>query len=96
MPIECLAKVKDMFIFSCYTGLSYADIAKLSVEHVIVKEDESKWIIIHRTKTKIRSPIPLLPVALTILSKYLLKATSKPFMPIASNQKSERIFERDS
>jgi integrase/recombinase XerD len=34
LPSERLIKVRDVFIFSCYTGLSYADVSKLSHQHL--------------------------------------------------------------
>jgi len=61
--------IKDLFIFACYTGLSYSDIFKLS-EKEIVSENGKKKIVLFRTKTGVRSVIPLLPKALEILNKY--------------------------
>jgi len=82
--------VRDMFLFSCYTGLSYSDLRKLSCRHLSMKEDGSKWIVINRTKTGVRSAIPLLPRALEILDKYeppFVPDNDAPLMPVISNQK---------
>ncbi len=90
IELKRLVSVRDAFVLSCYTGLSYADIQKLRIGHIINKEYNSKWIIISRTKTEIRSPIPLLPKALKILNKYdAFEVTdkTKPLLPIGGNQK---------
>lgn len=65
-----LAIVKDLFLFQCYTGLAYSDMALLTAKDVSAGIDGNKWIIIRRKKTDIRSAIPLLPKALDIISKY--------------------------
>lgn len=65
-----LAIVKDLFLFQCYTGLAYSDMALLTAKDVSSGIDGNKWIIIRRKKTDIRSAIPLLPKALEILNKY--------------------------
>ncbi|WAC02698.1 site-specific integrase [Lacinutrix neustonica] len=67
---ERLDQVKDIFIFSCFTGLAYADVKKLSRNDIVIGIDGDKWIKIKRSKTETRSSIPLLPTALDILDKY--------------------------
>jgi len=49
--IERIEIVRDLFIFQCYTGLSYKDLAKLSNNHIQVGIDGNKWIYIKRSKT---------------------------------------------
>jgi site-specific recombinase XerD len=88
--IERLERVRDAFIFSCYTGLSYADICKLSIEHIVTDEEGEQYIIINRTKTKRLSRIPLLIPALLIIEKYNghpLTAKTRKLIPMLSNQK---------
>ncbi len=87
---ERLSRVRDMFIFSCYTGLSYSDIKKLSRINLVNKEDGIRWIVINRTKTGVRSAIPLLAKAILILDKYLgcqKTDVDGPLLPVLSNQK---------
>lgn len=85
-----LSIVRDIFVFACYTGLSYSDISKLGEDHIQLRDDGNKWIIISRTKTKSLCHIPILPNALEILKKYegfpeaLLKGR---VLPVESNQK---------
>ena len=59
-----------MFVFSCYTGLAYVDMQKLTADNLVIGIDGHKWIYTFRTKTKIKSNVPLLPPALAILEKY--------------------------
>jgi hypothetical protein len=55
-----LTRVRDVFVFSCYTGLAYADVSKLGSQH-LQRINDMDWIILDRTKTKNQSVIPLLP-----------------------------------
>lgn len=61
--------VRDLFIFQCYTGLSYTDLASLSKNDITERENRL-WIIKARQKTGIISVIPLLPQALDLIEKY--------------------------
>ena len=67
---ERLDKVRDIFVFSCYTGLAYADVSKLTPDHLARGVDGEWWINVNRTKTDTKSLIPLLPPALEIIRKY--------------------------
>jgi site-specific recombinase XerD len=90
ITIERLDKVRDAFLFSCYTGLSYSDLAKLTSKDITIDVDGKKKIVIYRQKTKSRSAIPLLPGALRIIEKYSnsIEAEIKgTLLPINSNQK---------
>ncbi len=88
--IQRLEQVRDVFLFCCFTGLAYSDVAKLSSHHLVTGIDGGKWIKINRTKTDTRSSIPLLPVAAAIIEKYAqhpkCNATQK-LLPVLSNQK---------
>ncbi len=87
--VERLDKVRDVFLFCCYTGLAYADVSKLNPYHLFKAEDGHKWIKISRTKTGTQSLIPVIPQALFILDKYKpLKnyANNELLLPIISNQ----------
>lgn len=81
--------VKDIFTFSCFTGLSYAEVKKLSEKEVVIGFDGKRWIKTKRTKTKSKCSIPILPVAEAILEKYSShpEVNSKRLLPILSNQK---------
>lgn len=82
--------IRDVFVFACYTGLAYAELQKLSDEHIHIGNDGEEWIIIDRTKTDIRCRIPLLPKAKVVLNKYKnfpLSENKRSLLPIHSNQK---------
>ena len=78
-----LQQVADMFVFCCYTGLPYQEMATLKKENLIDGFDGRKWINIYRQKTKKHLTIPLLTKAENILSKY---ENEKTLLPIISNQ----------
>lgn len=88
--IERLDIVRDMFVFSCYTGLSYVDMINLTPENIIAASDGDHWIRTCREKTLIPVNVPLLPKALAIIDKYKENERAlyggKVF-PILSNQK---------
>ncbi len=85
-----LDQVKDVFLFCCFTGLSYADVKKLSSDHIILDLNGQHWIKIKRKKTNTKSSIPLLPTAEEILKKYEefeRKSVDSLLLPVLSNQK---------
>ena len=69
-PIPRFEKAKDMFLFGCFTGLSYIDIKTLTSEHFEKDANGRIWIKKRRVKTDVLSRIPLLPMAKMILEKY--------------------------
>ena len=68
--ITRMEKVKDLFIFCCYTGLAYKEMALLKKENVVKEFDDNLWLHIKRSKTSKLYKVPLLPKALEILEKY--------------------------
>ncbi|MFK2747928.1 site-specific integrase [Bacteroides fragilis] len=69
-PIPRFERAKDMFLFGCFTGLSYIDIKTLTPEHFEKDGSGRIWIKKRRVKTGVLSRIPLLPIAKLILDKY--------------------------
>lgn len=87
---EKLEKVKDVFIFACYTGLSYIDIKELRSNQIIKGIDGNDWIYTKRAKTDEIVKIPLLPKAQKIIKKYKNKpevVVTGLLLPVYSNQK---------
>ncbi len=83
--------VRDMFVFCCYTGLSYIDVQKLNEDNIVRHIDGNLWIQAERTKTKSKLGIPLLPTAIAILEKYENHpkvVNGECVLPVLSNQKS--------
>ena len=71
-PVEKpqLQFVRDMFIFSTFTGLAYADFKRLRTSDITQAEDGSWWIHIRRQKTDTLSSVRLLDIPLRIVEKY--------------------------
>lgn len=87
---ERVQQVRDVFVFSCYTGLSYADVKKLSRKEILPGIDGDKWIMTSRAKTDTSSRIPLLKQALVIIEKYKEHPRCENegiVLPVLSNQK---------
>jgi hypothetical protein len=61
ISIARLASVRDLFLFSCYTGFAYVDVAHLTSDHVRISIDGKKWLIKNRQKTDISERVPILP-----------------------------------
>jgi site-specific recombinase XerD len=86
-----LELVRDVFIFCCYTGLSYSDVKKLTKNNLVKGIDGEMWIKTNRVKTNTPSNIPLLPTALMILDNYkdhIEVVNNDVLLPVLSNQKS--------
>ena len=85
-----IEQVRDVFLFCCYTGLSFIDVQKLAPSHIRVGADGHQWIITKREKTSVAAHIPLLPIALEILEKYdghPICEDKGRILPVSSNQK---------
>jgi site-specific recombinase XerD len=88
--IERIDQVRDIFLFSCYTGLAYVDVKQLTKNHINLGIDGNKWIFTNRQKTESPSHVPLLPMAEELINKYKehpqCVIEGKVF-PVLSNQK---------
>jgi integrase len=87
---ERLQKVRDIFLFCCYTGLSYVDVQKLKRSEIIDGFDGRKWLSIKRQKTDTPSKIPLLAVPLQILDRYsdhIQCISQDRLLPVMTNQR---------
>ena len=85
-----LMSVRDAFLISCFTGLAYSDLKKLSKLNIVKGTDGKQWIKINRTKTDVKSSIPILPVVNNIIEKYKNHPTCQErnvLLPVLSNQK---------
>jgi len=70
ITIKRLDTIRDIFIFACYTGFAYIDVATLTDAHLKIGVDGKKWLIKPRQKTGISEKVPLLPPALKILDRF--------------------------
>lgn len=82
-----LEQVRDIFIFACFTGLAYIDLANLRVDNIQKMFDGRLWIVTHRQKTNTKVTVPLLPPAIKILKKYEGEFVDGKILPIITNQK---------
>src|SRR5690606_5317734 len=82
-----LQQIADMFIFCCYTGLAYNEMANLQSHHIVKGFDGNSWIKMVRQKTQREVSIPLIPKSANIIEKYQECNNSKYLLPIISNQK---------
>lgn len=84
--IQRLEQVRDIFVFSCFTGLAYIDVKHLTSEHII-ELDSKQWIMIRRQKTDVPTTVLLLQVPKMILAKYKGVDPKGHLLPVLSNQK---------
>ncbi len=85
-----LDQVRDIFVFCCYTGLAYIDVAELKPDNIRKGIDGELWLNTYRHKTETASNIPLLPKAMEILEKYKnhpVVVNKGGLLPVLSNQK---------
>ncbi len=84
---ETLETTKDIFLFACYTGLSYVDVKQLTRDNLITGVNGKDWIYCRREKSQTPMKIPLLAKAQNILQKYQ-DPDSEFLLPVYSNQKT--------
>lgn len=83
--VERLERVKDIFLFSCYTGYAPVDALKLTRKNIVQDADKNLWIKTNRQKTGTRANVPILPPVLKIINKYQFEG--EELLPKISNQK---------
>jgi Site-specific recombinase XerD len=87
---ERLSIVRDVFVFCCFTGLSFVDVMQLRPEHIIKDSNGNSWIRKSRQKTKNMCNIPLLDISQAILQRYKRNSNcikKGVCLPVFSNQK---------
>jgi len=85
-----LDRVRDLFVFSCYTGISFSDINDLTLNNIRIGLDGQQWIFTLRNKTKTKVKIPLLDKALEIIGKYQghpMTEITQSLLPVITNVK---------
>jgi site-specific recombinase XerD len=85
---EAMERNRDLFLFACFTGMSYADIYDFRSHHIIIEPDGAKHIEFYRNKTGVISYIPLISAAENILLNYSSGKDCRDFQwKVPSNQK---------
>lgn len=90
LHIDRLSEVRDVFIFCCFTGFAYQDVAGLTPSHQELGIDGERWIVKDRVKTNNPERIPLLPIALEIVERYKdhpYCVNTGRLLPVNSNQR---------
>lgn len=82
-----LEEDRDIFLFSCFTGLSYADIYELTYDDLKSNFDDKMWILKKRVKTNTDITVPLMDIPLSIIDKYREKQKDEKVLPTMCNQK---------
>ena len=89
-----LYQTRDLFLFSCYTGIPYGDMCRLSEDDLEIAEDGEVWIKTTRKKTKIDYELPLLDISHHILDKYRGIAPEGKLLPMYGNSTLNRALKR--
>ena len=67
---QSLETARNLFLFSCYTGVSHCDLLSLRQEHIVIDDEGKKWLKFERQKTGTLCRIKLLPQAESIIQKF--------------------------
>ncbi len=82
-------EVKDAFLFQCFTGIAHCDLMLLTKKNIQVDNFGKKWLVFNRKKTNSEVQVPLLPIALSIISKYANDSNAF-LLPVQCNQAMNR------
>ena len=99
LPDVVQAAVRDMFVFSCYTGLAYGEINALSPCHITTDNEGGVWLVMKRKKTLTTNErsfhVMVLPIALALIQKYRFSPDAihrETVFPCPSNQYTNRAL----
>ncbi|MCL6747977.1 integrase [Prevotella sp. TCVGH] len=82
-----LELVRDVFVFSCFTGLAYIDVYNLAPENIVTLNGK-QWIMTKRQKTSVETNVLLLDIPKSIIAKYSGKTyRDGKIFPMLTNQK---------
>lgn len=86
LPKKSLELTRDLFISSCFTGLSYVDVKKLKESNIQSFFDGHQWIISRRKKTDVSSNIRLMEIPKKIIEKYKGTSRNEFIFPMPANR----------
>ena len=90
LSVPRLYLVRDLFLFSCYTGISYGDMCRLTAVNLETAEDGTTWIKATREKTNVEFEIPLLDLPRHIINKYRDIMPDGKLLPMYGNSEINR------
>ncbi len=85
--------IRDMFVFSLYTGMSFAEVSKLCIHHFEVSASGKFFCTMYRTKSGEPFAVPMLPEAVKIIRRYMDSTKSQEngtIFPKITNQQVNR------
>ncbi|MBB6005133.1 site-specific integrase [Arcicella rosea] len=85
-------RVRDFFLFSCYTGLSYIDLVNVTFNHIKVNENGVKYLEVPRQKTDVTSIVPLLEKPIFLIEKYRFEDNQVKIFNVPTNQCMNRTL----
>lgn len=89
MKIDRLDRIRDVFVFCCFTGLAHCDVFNLKPEHIVYDDLGQPWIKTSRQKTSVSVDVPLLEIPQMLIAKYKgcqeLRGT---LLPVSSNERT--------
>lgn len=91
MVSERLEQVRDVFIFSCFSGLAYVDVANLKEDNIRKSFDGNLWIITKRQKTNTDVNVPLLDIPKMILENTKVNCRMERYFPLSAIKNLMRI-----
>ncbi|NDV64703.1 site-specific integrase [Bacteroides sp. 224] len=89
-PLTCPKHylIRDMFLFSCYTGMSFSDMRELTKDKLSIASDGTVWIKNKREKTGVKYEIPLMELPLLIIERYQDIASKERLLPMYDNRET--------
>lgn len=73
---------RDLYVFCCFTGLSFTDMKNLAKDNLQTSFDGKLWIMTKRQKTGVESNIMLLDIPKQIIEKYDGMAKEDYLLPV--------------
>jgi integrase len=89
-----IEELRDIFVFCCFTGLSYIDVKTLREENIQRSFDGQLWIITKRQKTNVQSNVRLLSIPQQIIEKYKGRCEDGFVLPVPSNQWAAQVLKK--
>jgi integrase len=86
--------IRDMFLFSAFTGVAFSDMRNLTDKNLAQAEDGIWWIHTHRQKTGTPCHIPLLEIPLELIEKYRGLGKDGKLFPMISCSKTNIYLKR--
>lgn len=92
MPDRMHELIRDLFLFSTFTGLAYSDVKGLTIDNLQTFFDGNLWIIKRRKKTNTRLSIRILDIPERIIEKYRGICGDKRIFPVPSNTTCNKVL----